>query len=77
MGGRGDMEGRVARVDVVTYRDEEVGLRIMAARSDLKRTGGQARILLKHPLDLGPVTSGDCREERKLCTLIELVGSRT
>ena len=77
MGGRRDMEGRIAGVHVMGYRDEEVGARILAARSHLKWTGGQGRSLLKHPPDFGVVTGGDRSEEREQRTLIALVGSPT
>ena len=77
MGGCGNAEGRVARVDVMTNRDEEVGARLLAARSDLKWTASQARSLFKHPPDVGVVTGGDRREDRKQHTLIEVVGYPT
>jgi hypothetical protein len=34
MGGGGDMQGRIARIDVVTNRNKKVGTRILAGRSD-------------------------------------------
>jgi hypothetical protein len=34
MGGGGDMQGRVARIDVVTNRNKKVRARILAGRSD-------------------------------------------
>ncbi len=79
MGRRGDMEGRVAGVNVMTNGDEEVMVRILAARSDKKWSGGQARSLLKHPPDFGVVTGGDRREKRKqrIIIIIDLVASRT
>ena len=77
MSGRGHVEGRVAGVHVVTYRDQEVGPRILAARSDLQSTSGQARMLLEHPPDIGLVTGGDGSEEPQQRTPIELVGSPT
>jgi hypothetical protein len=77
MGGGGDMQCRIARVDVVTNRDKEVGAGILAARSDPKRTGGQPRCLIKHSRDPGVVTGGDRSEERKQRTLVELVRSPT
>ena len=73
MGGGGDMQRRVARVDVMTNRDKEVGAWILAARSDPKRTGGQARCLIKHSGDPDVVTGGDRSEERKQRTVVELV----
>jgi len=77
MCGRGDMEGGVAGVNVMTYRDEEVGARILAARSDLKRSGGQARSLFEHPPDLGAVTSRDRSEDPEQRTVIDLDRSPT
>ena len=77
MGGGGDMQCRVAREDVVTNRDKEVGAGILAARSDPERVGGQARCLIKHSRDPDVVTGGDRSEERKQRTVVELVGSPT
>jgi len=42
MGGRCDMQGRVARVDVMTNRDEKVGMGILTARANAKRMRSQA-----------------------------------
>jgi len=75
MGGGGDMQCRVARVDVVTNRDKEVGVGILAGCSDPKRVGGQARCLIEHSRDPDVVTGGDRSEERKQRTVVELVGS--
>jgi len=77
MGGGGGMQGRVARVDVVTNRDKEVGAGILAGRSGPKRVGGQARCLIEHSRDPDVVTGGDRSEERKQRTVVELAGSAT
>jgi hypothetical protein len=77
MGGGDDMQCRVARVDVVTNRDKEVGAGILAARSDPKRMAGQAGCLIKHSRDPHVVTGGDRSEELKQRTVVELVGSPT
>ena len=75
MGGGGDMQGRVARVDVVTNRDKEVGAGILAGRPGPKRAGSQARCLIEHSRDPGVVPGGDRSEERKQHTVAGLAGS--
>ena len=77
MGGGGDMQRRVPRVDVVTNRDKEVGAGILTGRSGLKRVGGQARCLIEHSHDPDVVSGGDRSEERTQRTVVELVGSPT
>jgi hypothetical protein len=77
MGGGGDMQSRVACVDVVTNRDKEVGAGILAGRSGPKRVGGQATCVIEHSRDPDVVTGGDRSEERKQRTVVELVGSPT
>jgi hypothetical protein len=73
IGGGGHMQCRVARVDVVTNRNKEVGVGILAARSHPKRIGGQAGCLIKHSLDCDVVMGGDRSEERRQRTIVELV----
>jgi hypothetical protein len=75
MGCSGDMQCRVARVNVVTNGHKEEGAGIAAARPDPKRMGGQARRLIKRSRDPNVVTGCDRSEERKQSTLIELVRS--
>jgi len=77
MGGGGDMQCRVSRVDVVTNRNQEVRAGILTARSDPKRQGGQARCSIEHSRDPNGVTRRDRREERTQRTVVELVGSPT
>jgi hypothetical protein len=65
MSGGGDVQGRVARVDIVMNWGKEVRAGLLAARSDPKRMGGQARCLTKHSPHRDVVTGGDRSEERK------------
>jgi hypothetical protein len=57
----------------MTNRDKEVGAGIFAARSELERTGSQARCLLEHQRDPDVVTGGDRSEELTQRTVLEVV----
>jgi hypothetical protein len=75
MRGGGDMQGRVARVDLVTNRDQEVGTGILAGRPSPKRIGGQARRLTEHPRHPGVISGSDRSKQRKQRTVAGLAGS--
>jgi len=65
MCGGGYMQCRVAGVDVMTNRDEEVRLWILATRPDPKGTRDQSGCLIEHSRDPDVVTRGDRGEERE------------
>jgi hypothetical protein len=64
-GGSDNMQCRVARIDVVTNGQKEVGAGILAARSDPKRMSSEATCLIKHSPNPDVVTGGDRREQRQ------------
>jgi len=76
MGGGGDMQCRVAGVDVMTNGDEEVRSWILATCSDLKGRRAQAGRLIEHSRDTDVVTRGDRGEEREQ-RIIDFIGSPT
>src|SRR5438067_8034843 len=70
MGGGGDVQRGVTRVDVMPDRSEEVGLWFLATRSNPKHAGGQVRTFTEHSRDPDPISGGDPSEERKQRTLV-------
>jgi hypothetical protein len=62
MGGSCDMQSRVAGVDVMPNRDQEVGGWILAACSDPQRTDGQGRCLIEYSSRAEVVSGRDRRE---------------